>query len=1143
MAGSMTPRRRRRDEDEDDSDHGGSSTHSKRARTQSPEQPLLPDNFLRSPNGHNNTASPGKHQPGSIVRVTLTNFVTYTKAEFLPGPNLNMIIGPNGTGKSTLVCAICLGLAWSANHLGRAKLVGEFVKHGAKEATIEIELAADPERHRQNPVITTRINRAQKNPEFQIDGKKSNKARVLEMARSFSIQVDNLCQFLPQDRVVEFAALSPVDLLTQTQRAAAPEYMCEWHDQLKAMRKEQKTQLDDQQRVTEDLKQLEQRHRLQEGDVVRLRERQQLLERIAALQKLRPFPEYTVAKQKHKEAKDRRKAAEKELNRLERQVQPNLVAEEDKKHYFERVGKTATSRRNLLGRMETTADTHLKKQKDTQEKIDECATSITEEQKIIKDARGETLRHETAERNLQRAMDSAPPDFDPAAYNEKIREKTRRLREVTDQMGDIKTQVDSLGRQGEQRNHILANLEREKDSLQTQAGQQANKLKHASRDAAQAWDWIQNNRDQFQGDVYGPPIVECSVTDPRHAGAVESMVQAGELLAFTVTSRADFQKLTRVLYTELRLSNISVRTSIQPLNYFRPPCSTEQLQATGLQSWLIDLLEGPEPVLAMLCDNRMLHQTGFSDRDFSDAERKALEQGGLISSWVTPSESCLISRRRDYGPAAVSTRTNRVRPARFFTDAPVDHGQESDIDRRIKEVSQETDDLKQQIIDLKAQNVHLNDQRKTLTAEEADLKREKNDKQRQQAEFAGLPTKLEQTRNRMRDASEKIKSSRQRQLEILVEGDKLTLDKGQYALDYASAVNTLRELHVQVFEAEIVAIEAKSDLQQLQARTADERRMLEECRAEVDQLTRVTQELLTRGQELRAQCEAIGPLMENDETLRAVYDDEVSTWDPDQLETEYQSSQAKLDMNDGPSGGQRVLQEYEERGQKIERRRTKLVDVEASLQKLESSITDIREKWEPQLDQLVAHISEAFAENFSKIQCAGEVAVYKDEDFELWAIQIKVKFRYVCSADHSSELYANPCYREYEQLSILDSHRQSGGERAVSTIFYLMALQSLARAPFRVVDEINQGMDPRNERLVHSRMVEIACSENSASQCFLITPKLLNGLKYHPSMKVHCIASGEYMPEDHRDLDFGMLAQRALAMRGERRGGPVAAAG
>ena len=56
--------------------------------------------------------SRSKHQKGSIVRVKLVNFVTYTAVEFLPGPSLNMVIGPNGTGKSTLVCAICLGLGW-----------------------------------------------------------------------------------------------------------------------------------------------------------------------------------------------------------------------------------------------------------------------------------------------------------------------------------------------------------------------------------------------------------------------------------------------------------------------------------------------------------------------------------------------------------------------------------------------------------------------------------------------------------------------------------------------------------------------------------------------------------------------------------------------------------------------------------------------------------------------------------------------------------------------------------------------------------------------------------------------------------------------------------------------------------------------
>lgn len=91
-----------------------------------------------------------------------------------------------------------------------------------------------------------------------------------------------------------------------------------------------------------------------------------------------------------------------------------------------------------------------------------------------------------------------------------------------------------------------------------------------------------------------------------------------------------------------------------------------------------------------------------------------------------------------------------------------------------------------------------------------------------------------------------------------------------------------------------------------------------------------------------------------------------------------------------------------------------------------------------------------------------------------------------------------------------------------------MALQHLARSPFRVVDEINQGMDPRNERKVHERMVDISCQENT-SQYLLVTPKLLSDLKYHPKMKVHCIASGEHMPEQgHEKLDFSSLAKLAI---------------
>ena len=68
------------------------------------------------------------------------NFRTYDSVEFTTGPQLNVIIGPNGTGKSTIVCAICLGLAGKTSWLGRAQQFSEFIKYGQNKARIEIEL-------------------------------------------------------------------------------------------------------------------------------------------------------------------------------------------------------------------------------------------------------------------------------------------------------------------------------------------------------------------------------------------------------------------------------------------------------------------------------------------------------------------------------------------------------------------------------------------------------------------------------------------------------------------------------------------------------------------------------------------------------------------------------------------------------------------------------------------------------------------------------------------------------------------------------------------------------------------------------------------------------------------------------------------
>ena len=147
MPAPTASRRRSRREIEDeesesnvsDSDGSASSSGSrKRARLSNDNSLTTPDHESDDGDLHENLSiqfqretlqaqnTPRKHQPGSIVRVKLTNFVTYTAVEFFPGPSLNMVIGPNGTGKSTLVCAICLGLGWGPQ-VGLSYASGEMI--------------------------------------------------------------------------------------------------------------------------------------------------------------------------------------------------------------------------------------------------------------------------------------------------------------------------------------------------------------------------------------------------------------------------------------------------------------------------------------------------------------------------------------------------------------------------------------------------------------------------------------------------------------------------------------------------------------------------------------------------------------------------------------------------------------------------------------------------------------------------------------------------------------------------------------------------------------------------------------------------------------------------------------------------------
>ncbi|KAL4883907.1 hypothetical protein BJY04DRAFT_226228 [Aspergillus karnatakaensis] len=1112
------------DNSNESADDEEETTRSTQGGSQGPSRPLSVGQ-----NGVQSHATKEGYKPGAIIRIKVTDFVTYTSAEFFPGPKLNMVIGPNGTGKSTLVCAICLGLGWGPQHLGRAKDTGEFVKHGCREATIEIELAGGSKFPR-NPVVTRTIKKEGNKSTFTLNGKPASMKQVLKLAQSFAIQVDNLCQFLPQDKVSEFAALTPTELLNSTQRAAAGAEMVEWHDNLKSLRAEQKRLQADNQGDRDLLANLEDRQEMQRADVERMRQRAEITAKIEKLEALRPVILYKQLHMRFEEAKKEKASCQRELEVLEAELEPAMRSVKKKQSYCLQLDSVVRHKQRAVDLAVRKATDLNKKVEEIEQTMKDLDSQIEAEKRSATNSRQQGSKIVQEINKLTRQMNENPVEFDPDWYNEQLRDKRREIREMEDRATPIRERRRPLLEEQKEKIDRLRQAEQQLRGLDSQAGRQEKKLHDASRDSHQAYKWLQENRDKFEKEVFGPPIVTCSITDARYADHVESLLQKTDFTAFTVQTRNDFRTLQRNLIGQLKLHDISIRTSSLALDSLRSPLSDDNLKSLGFQGWAKDFISGPEPVLAVLCSENRLHQTPISLQDISDETYTTLERGS-ISSWVAGKQTYQIIRRREYGPGATSTRVRQVRPARVWTSQPVDTLAKAELEQTIGALREEKAAIEQKMESDRATLTELGENHERLKQERDKLEREKARKQAAHTEFRAIPDKIRLQEIKKKANDESFEKIRANVTEIRSKQEQLSIEKAEAVIKYSDAVEALYALQAEVVTLNLWKIEGLSDVETLKLRTSEHTERLEAKKNELQVKVEEVRELADENRRVLPEAKKIAKSFKDDVPLGELAQ-EVHNHTPDQLEAEIDSEKARLELTHG--GSDHMIQEFEARERQIERLREKLSDFEQKQADFNYAISEVRGKWEPKLDAIIKSVSDAFSDSFARIGCAGQVSLDKageepgpdgqpsGNDFDQWSVQVHVKFR------------------EHESLSLLDSHRQSGGERAVSTIFYLMALQSLSASPFRVVDEINQGMDPRNERMVHERLVDIACAPSNdgsgGGQYFLITPKLLSGLVYKPGMRVLCIVSGEHMPEDHNLIDFGSAIRNMRAVTGRTKG-------
>ena len=271
-------------------------------------------------------------------------------------------------------------------------------------------------------------------------------------------------------------------------------------------------------------------------------------------------------------------------------------------------------------------------------------------------------------------------------------------------------------------------------------------------------------------------------------------------------------------------------------------------------------------------------------------------------------------------------------------------------------------------------------------------------------------------------------------------------------------------------EAEAARTDAQNEYQSLNTQFKEAKKKLTDLKEEADQLAPINDPETGDELPLRAELEAL-PF----ETL-------------DEAEDALDEANRKADsIHSDPN----VIREYEKLELNIEKLQTELDNLTNTREQQINALKQKVKPWEARLANQVNKLDALFSVYMRETGCTGEVVLNKGNpeegaeygSFKDWGIEIRVSFR------------------EGTKPQVLSARVQSGGERSVSTIMYLMAMQGMMVSPFRCVDEINQGLDDRNERLVFKRIVANSTQEpgpegptDHCGQYFLITPKLLPNL-------------------------------------------------
>jgi chromosome segregation ATPase len=173
-------------------------------------------------------------------------------------------------------------------------------------------------------------------------------------------------------------------------------------------------------------------------------------------------------------------------------------------------------------------------------------------------------------------------------------------------------------------------------------------------------------------------------------------------------------------------------------------------------------------------------------------------------------------------------------------------------------------------------------------------------------------------------------------------------------------------------------------------------------------------------------------------------------------------------MQDVPDEAEKIYNDY---SGNIDELRVKLAQLQENKKAMLAELESRKKVWRDAMENLVESTDPAYQAVLSAADATGFIKFEEGADIEDAGIALYVGFR-----------GGSP--------TTLDPFTQSGGERSVALMAFILSLQGRIVSPMRAMDEFDIHMDPKNREAMF-KMILSQMKQREASQYLVITPSIL----------------------------------------------------